>query len=387
MRKHTNTIDKTKSVGFLGVLQLFARRSFGLSKRALAVAFLWTILVSYPNPGFVQAATADRVLDLTDEVLRANERISKVALEIDDADSNVRQITEEIAETKASLENIEQEKAATRRFLEECMVTIYEKRVEMNLFSVFINSGSFADYLNHQRYIQEVLGAFQKKLSEYEDMDALIVKRQTELDEKLEKNREQKTKLRRAKKRLDEEIANLSAELEVVKAQNAAEIEQEMRAMEAQEAKALEEMTDPFVLGQSSGWLQNQIYDGTRFFENAYEHNQSDLRLLAGIIQAEAGNQPYEGKIAVGSVVMNRVADARFPNSISGVIYSPKQFSPVASGRLSMILAQGPNAECMQAAQDVLDGTRNVSNLYFKSAPYAAAHGITGIQIADQVFH
>ena len=193
--------------------------------------------------------------------------------------------------------------------------------------------------------------------------------------------------MKRRRKRLQDEIAELSARLELAKEQNAIEIAQQMAEMEALEAKALEEITDDFILGKTSGWKDNRIYDGTQYYENAYEHNTSDLQLLAGIIQAEAGNQPYEGKIAVGSVVMNRVASSRFPNTIAGVIYSPKQFSPVASGRLAMILAQGPNEECIRAAQDVLGGTRNVSNLYFKSAAYAAAHGITGIQIADQVFH
>ncbi len=119
-----------------------------------------------------------------------------------------------------------------------------------------------------------------------------------------------------------------------------------------------------------------------------YDYTESERRLLAGIIQAEAGNQPFEGKVAVASVVMNRVENERFPNTISDVIYAPNQFTPASTGQLASILASGPSDECMQAATEVLSNdTRNVPNLYFKAAYYAKSHGIVGRQIGDQVFH
>ena len=65
-----------------------------------------------------------------------------------------------------------------------------------------------------------------------------------------------------------------------------------------------------------------------------------DLELLAALIECEAGGEPYEGKLAVGSVVLNRVASSHFPNSVVGVIYQSGQFSPVASGRFATVLAR-----------------------------------------------
>ena len=110
--------------------------------------------------------------------------------------------------------------------------------------------------------------------------------------------------------------------------------------------------------------------------------------LLASIIQAEAGNQSEEGMLAVGSVVMNRVNDDRFPDTISEVIYQPNQFTPASTGVLANILQTGPSEECLETADSLLEeGERNVSNLYFKSASYAHSHGINGRQIGDQVFH
>ena len=70
----------------------------------------------------------------------------------------------------------------------------------------------------------------------------------------------------------------------------------------------------------------------------------SDLDLLAAIIWCEAGNQSYDGMVAVGQVVMNRVASSSFPNTISEVLNQPGQFTPASAGTLQAALASGVNA-------------------------------------------
>ena len=86
---------------------------------------------------------------------------------------------------------------------------------------------------------------------------------------------------------------------------------------------------------------------------------------LARIIQAESGAEPYRGKLAVGNVILNRVASTDFPNSIYGVIFDRKngvQFTPVANGTIY----NTPSAESIRAAEECLVGTRVVGNcLYF----------------------
>lgn len=114
-----------------------------------------------------------------------------------------------------------------------------------------------------------------------------------------------------------------------------------------------------------------------------WQRQGSDLELLSTIIYCEAGSEPYEGQLAVGSVVMNRVASGSFPNSISGVIYQSGQFSPVASGRFAQALAAGSGSRCRSAAQAVLNGTRTVSCLFFRRN-----NGTTdGIVIGNHVFY
>ena len=109
-----------------------------------------------------------------------------------------------------------------------------------------------------------------------------------------------------------------------------------------------------------------------------------DQALLAALIYCEAGGESYEGQLAVGSVVMNRVRSQAYPNSVSGVIYQGGQFSPVASGRLATVLGSGlTSASCSQAAQEVLNG--NITNGYLH---FRQNNGvIEGSVIGNHVFY
>lgn len=96
--------------------------------------------------------------------------------------------------------------------------------------------------------------------------------------------------------------------------------------------------------------------------------NADDLNLLAAIIYCEAGNQSREGKVAVGAVVLNRVASASFPNTIHDVIYQSGQFTPAYSGGLASALANGVPSDCTEAAQAALNGENPVGGaLYFNT--------------------
>ena len=80
----------------------------------------------------------------------------------------------------------------------------------------------------------------------------------------------------------------------------------------------------------------------------------SDVYELARLIHAEAEGEPFIGKVAVGAVVMNRLKDPRFPNSIREIIFQPQQFSPVSDGRLFSITK--PHPDCVKAAEMAMAG-------------------------------
>lgn len=87
------------------------------------------------------------------------------------------------------------------------------------------------------------------------------------------------------------------------------------------------------------------------------------LRLLASLIYCEARGESYEGMLAVGSVVMNRVRSKGYPDSVYDVIFASGQFTPAMTGSLQRAYAKGANAICYQAAQEVLNGFSNVGEM------------------------
>ena len=104
--------------------------------------------------------------------------------------------------------------------------------------------------------------------------------------------------------------------------------------------------------------------------------------LLAALIQCEAGSQPYEGQLAVGAVVMNRVRSGGYPNTISEVIYASGQFPPARNGAVERKIEKGVKASCLQAAQEAIAGVSNVGT----ATHFRRAGGHDGIVIGSHVF-
>ena len=114
---------------------------------------------------------------------------------------------------------------------------------------------------------------------------------------------------------------------------------------------------------------------------SAVNASASEQELLAALIFCEAGNQPYDGQVAVGAVVMNRVRSGSFPDTITDVIYQSGQFTPAMTGWLDSVLASdGYTASAMQAAADALAGSNPIGDcLYFST-------GGGGYQLGDHYF-
>ena len=95
----------------------------------------------------------------------------------------------------------------------------------------------------------------------------------------------------------------------------------------------------------------------------------TDEMLLAALIQCEAGGEPFEGQLAVGAVVMNRVRSGGYPNTIAGVIYAPGQFSPALCGAVERRVQKGVKESCVMAAQQAIAGASNIGGaMHFRRA-------------------
>lgn len=177
--------------------------------------------------------------------------------------------------------------------------------------------------------------------------------------------------------------ASMQPEVKVVETQEGVESAQQVTVMQSVSEEIVK------VTAESVEAQQQKIAeDIARKEQEAKEQAEREAyiranqELLASIIYCEAGNQPYEGQVAVGAVVMNRVNSGAYPNTIEGVIYQSGQFGPAATGWLNQVRNSGCyTASCMQAAVDALNGVNPIGGcLYFDQ-------GGCGMKIGAHYFH
>ncbi len=111
-------------------------------------------------------------------------------------------------------------------------------------------------------------------------------------------------------------------------------------------------------------------------------YTSSDLYLLAKTIYAEARGESYTGQVAVGAVILNRVASSSFPNTISGVVYQKGAFTAVSDGQINLT----PNQTAMNAAQDAMNGwDPTYGCIYYYNPAVATSSWIFGRQTVTTI--
>ena len=98
------------------------------------------------------------------------------------------------------------------------------------------------------------------------------------------------------------------------------------------------------------------------------KYSQQDLQLMANAVYGEARGEPYEGQVAVASVIINRIEDSEFPNTVSGVIFQPLAFTAVADGQIWLT----PNARAKEAVLDAINGWDPTENALYYFNPDTA---------------
>lgn len=183
---------------------------------------------------------------------------------------------------------------------------------------------------------------------------------------KEKKRKEEEARKAEEARRAKEEAERIAAEQEA--------------ARQAQQEEAARQAAAEQEAAQAAAVQQTASQEAVQ--QPAVAASSNEQALLAAIIFCEAGNQPYEGQVAVGAVIMNRVRSSVYPNSIAEVIYQAGQFGPAMTGWLDSVLASGSyTSTAMQAAADALAGSNPIGDcLYFGCGNY-------GIQIGDHFFH
>ena len=112
------------------------------------------------------------------------------------------------------------------------------------------------------------------------------------------------------------------------------------------------------------------------------KYNSNDRYLLAKVIHAEARGESYTGQVAIAAVVLNRVEDSRFPNTVAGVIYQPWAFTAVNDGQINL----EPNAKAYQAADDALNGwDPTYGSVYYYNPKTATSSWIRTTKYVTQI--
>ncbi len=350
-------------------------------------------------------------INLSDELTELNNGLQEISNELTDTQDEIAAKNVEIEAAESRIAELTTRSESQYEAMKKRVQYMYENGNQSYL-ELLLGSSSFSDFLNRMEYAKSIYDYDRQELSDYQDTLAELKQQKEDLETAKEEllaaeqtKQEQKSKadslvaaqqekISAAKSDVadaETEIADTDAEIARQKA-----YEEELEAQKAKEDAARQEeirrQEEELINSQQPDASDNNANpDGTSTGDNTTGSdtsgggtvNASDVAMLAALIQCEAGGESYEGKLAVGSVVMNRVDSSYFPDTVVGVIYQSGQFSPVASGRFAVVLSSGADASCVQAATEVLAGTRTLNCLYFRRNNGL----INGTVIGNHVFY
>lgn len=321
---------------------------------------------------------------LLGELGTLNDNLAEVSANLEKIEADIIAKEAEITQAQADLEQakiVEQEQYENMKLR---IKTMYESGASYGYMNFLFSSGNFTDFLNKSDYIEQINKYDQKMLQKYEESRKDVELKQAQLEEELEGLHVLQEDVNNEKKRVAELVRKTSQNVasytdQIADAEETIDALESMINEQEQDIAALQKQYEE-ELAKSRLAAQSSWRD---ISEVTFE--EGDRMLLANLIYCEAGAEPYSGQVAVGAVVINRVLSSRYPNTIVGVIYQNKQFSPVNDGHLALALANDrATASCYQAADEAMSGVTNVGHCVYFRTPIP---GINGIRIGGHVFY
>lgn len=342
-----------------------------------------------------------------------NKRLQSVNKEISDTEDAIASTTASISQLEKELEEAKEAEAEQYEGMKTRIQYMYENGTQ-SLFVSLLESGSMVEFLQKAEYVSAITSYDRKMMNTYAELQTSIQEKSASLSEKKTELSAYNDTLSAKQDELDGLVNDAGSAYSAKKGEvSAAQMSveeyeakiQEFRdneaALEGQAAAAQAALAQQILAqqpqqpegenpgetgGENTGSTESGGADNTGQTpqipsENtggSISYSDADLKLMAAIIQAEAGGESYAGQLAVGTVIMNRVKSSLFPNTLSGVIYQKNQFQPVRDGHLALILERGPNESCTNAAKQVLNGYRSGDWLFFMTKYWADYYGITG---------
>lgn len=304
------------------------------------------------------------------------DNLAKLEGQITDKNSEIQVTTEALEEARQVEENQYECMKKRIRF-------IYE-RGDAAYMELIFSASSFGDFLNKTEYVNKVSQYDQNMLEEYKNTKQLITEQEKQLQKEKSDLDGMKTQVEKEKEQVTELVSKTTNNIagyssQISSAEKEALLYEAKVAQQESDIKALkkqyeEELAKSKLAASSAKRDISQV-----------TFSDTDRLMLATIIYCEAGGEPYAGKLAVGAVVINRLLSSIYPDTVAGVIYQRKQFSPVGSGRFELALTNGKATQsCYQAADEAMQGNTNVGNCVYFRTPI---EGLTGISIGGHIFY
>jgi peptidoglycan hydrolase CwlO-like protein len=320
---------------------------------------------------------------LKGELNNLNVQLEAISEKLADLEEKIGFKGLEILDTQAALEEARVAEAEQYEDMVRRACFSYENDTA-GYFDFLFNSVNIAELLNMGEYLSAIDEYDQKLLREYGESRQLIEEWEYRLHREQEDLEGMRIDAEATKSKVIGLIGQASQAISKFDGQ-ISDVESQITAYEAAIKKKEEDLE----------YLQKKLAEEIAMSKraaNAVWRNISDVRfeegdryLLANIIYCEAGGEPYDGQLAVGAVVINRVLSSVYPDTVVGVIYQSGQFSPVGSGRLSLALAENrATAGCYRAADQAMAGDTNVGNCVFFRTPVP---GLNGLNIGGHVFY
>lgn len=320
---------------------------------------------------------------LKGELNNLNEQLSRVSSNLEELEEKIAKKELDIENTQAALEQAKETERLQYQQMVDHVRYMYELKEE-DVFRAILKMDSFAEMLNAADYYEKVMSYNQKMMEEYKENRRLI----EEEEARLEADMAELESLRVAAEAEKSKVSGLISKTSNAIDRYADQISDAEAAALAYEASIKEKEEDLEVLREQLKRelaMSQAAANATWRDISEVSFEEGDRYLLANLIYCEAGGEPYAGQLAVGSVVVNRVLSSLYPDTIVGVIYQNKQFSPVASGRFDLALASNKATEsCYRAADEAMSGVTNVGSCVYFRTP---VEGLSGINIGGHVFY
>lgn len=364
----------------------------------VTIASVNTSVYATPSSSELEGKTSE----LQSELNSLNSELDSLGQELDDVATQIETMAAEVEKTKLDL--------AAAKLNEDSQYSSMKNRIKfmyeggnLSLLTILFSSENMSDFLNKAEYVSTISEYDRDMLDELHEICSVVEEKQNSLTKKQEELSSMQEELSQKKEALTSKIsstsgalADYSAQLEHAKAAEAAlATAQNNKVSGSVGGNVTETPTGNNGSGNNGNTNSGNggsISDGNGGSAidsgNSTPAPVNDVALLAAVLELESGAS-YDGMLAVGTVIMNRVYSPSFPNSIPEVIYQPGQFYPEGNPVLNGVLARGPSGSAYSAAQAVIGGTRysSVADCYFfYSDWYAQQQGVTGVNVAGNVF-